>query len=120
MIFDGNFKTLGKWKTWSKNGISRIYVSNDGAYLEEGDSGLCNLVGNLSKEQIAYVYKHVEKIEFKTLFANLKSNKDKAKAKKAVTKTIEAKFGFGSRPFSTEEMNAMMAEIKAALAELDA
>ena len=120
MIFDGNFKTLGNWKSWSKNGISRIYVSDDGAYLEEGDSGLCNLVGNLSKEQVSYVYKHIEKIEFKTLFANLKSNKDNAKAKKAVEKTIKARFGFGSRPFSAEEVNAMMAEIKAAQAELDA
>ena len=120
MIFDGNFKTLGNWKTWSKHGISRIYVSGDGAYLEEGDSGLCNLVRNLSKEQVAYVYKHIEKIKFKTLFASLKSNKDKSKAKKAVEKTIKARYGFGSRPFSVEEMNAMMAEIRAAQAEFDA
>lgn len=111
-IFDGNFKTLGNWKCWSKNGISRIYISEDGAYLEEGATGLCNLVGSLSKEQIEYVSKHTGTIEFKTLFANLKNNKDKAKQKKAVEKMIKAKYGFGTREMSNEEVKTMMAEIK--------
>jgi hypothetical protein len=117
MTFDGNLQTINHWKTWNKGNFARIYVSKSGAYLEKGATGLCNLVGNLPADQIAYIFERVGFLQFDVLFANLKNNKSKEKNRKTIEKEIRAKYGFGTRKLSTEELIAMMAEIKEATNE---
>ena len=75
-------------------------------------------MGNLNKDQVEYVYNHVQKMQFSTLFENLKGNKDRAKAEKAIKKTIQNRYGFGTREMTADEVKTMMAEIKEAVAEL--
>lgn len=81
---------IGNWKVWEKYGKKRIYLGDkiNNSYLEEGDSGLCNLVGQLSKDEIERLYKRIEKRLFNEIFEDVKKMQDAKKSEKKYNKYL--------------------------------
>lgn len=109
-LFDGIFRTFGHW-TVSGN---KIIVSDD-AYLVEGDTGLCSLVGSLNADQIEYVHKTVNGTQFADLVKAIKANKAKDKLKKNFNKHFTKML---SECATDEERIAMTEQLMAEKKEL--
>lgn len=108
-------KNVMNWKAWQKGNVKRIYVA-DGKYFDEGETGLCNAHG-LTAEEINFASKVIGNQTFAQMFYKCNVCKASKKNEKAIKKAIQEKYGFGTHEMSCEELKAMNAEIKSALAE---
>lgn len=101
-----SLRFFGNWKIKD----DKIIIS-EGAYLEEGATGLASLVGELSKEDSAFIYeRYLSKWNFDELVKIVKENSDTKKLYNKLVKIEKDKYK--RNEIAIDELAKKMLEIK--------